>query len=171
MAERNNVVIQSAVTERPFTYQNRQFTNYEFKAQIEDAETPVKFQTTSKDLAEIITKEGVGSKVELEYTTTVKGDFTNRKVTQVYKDGTTLVTQKSSQGASYKSQGKSPDERASIERQVALKVTSEIYCHCTEAGTPFADKLFKDISKFCKHELGIDSPLVAAIKKEGGVEE
>ena len=171
MAERNNVVIQSAVTERPFTYKERPYINYGFTAQIEDAETPVKFQTTSKELAEIITKEGMGSKVELEYTTTVKGDFTNRKVTQVYKDGTTLVTQRSSQGGGYKSQGRSPDERASIERQVALKVTSEIYCHCTEAGTPFADKLFKDISKVCKKELGVDSPLVAEIKKQGGVEE
>ena len=99
-----------------------------------------------------------------------EGTFWNIKEAEITTEAP-KVEQKPRTEGTKQPYGRSPDERASIERQVALKVTSDVYCHCTEVGTPFADKLFKDISKVCKHELGIDSPLVAEIKKQGGVEE
>ena len=167
MAERNNVVIQSEVIERPFTYQNKSFVNYGFTALVEGAETPVKFQTTSKGMAEIITKEGIGSKVELEYTTVVKGDFTNRKVTQVYKDGTALVAPKSSQGGGARSYGKTPEEQASIERQVDKKITGEIYGYHIEKGVPFNKKLLDEIFKAVR---GLGKDLVEEAKKMGAVD-
>ena len=99
-----------------------------------------------------------------------EGDFWNVKTAEITTEAPKTEQKPRTEGTK-QPYGKSPDERASIERQVALKVTSEIYCHCTEAGILFDEPMFRKMCKVCKNELGLDSPLVAAIKKEGGVEE
>ena len=163
MTERNSVTIQSEIMERPFTYQGKEFTNYEFKAQIEDSETAVKFQSTSKDIAGVITQAGVGSKVELEYTTTVKGDFTNRKVAQVYREGRAQVAPKIP--GSTRSYGKTPEEQASIERQVDKYVTATIYGDHIEKGVPFNEKLMRQIFKVVE---SLGKSVVETAKKDYG---
>ena len=172
MTERSNVVIQSSVSERPFTYKDRPYTAYDFKALIEGEETAVKFQTTSKEMAGVITNEGVGGKVELEYATTVKGEYTNRKVTQIHKEGTALVAPKSPAGYAKQPYGKHSDKDSEVEstKRTALMQATLLYMHSTDAGVPFNKEAYIKICGVCKKELGLDSPLVEAVKKEGGVE-
>ena len=63
------------------------------------------------------------------------------------------------------------DSETESSKRCALMQATELYNYSRDSGTPFDKEQFIDISKVCKHELGLDSPLVAAIKKEGGVEE
>ncbi|KKK82539.1 hypothetical protein LCGC14_2802380 [marine sediment metagenome] len=63
----------------------------------------------------------VGEVLDADYETIVKGEYTNYKVVQVYKDGQPVF----SKGTGFKGgrggYGKSPEEREEISRAVALK--------------------------------------------------
>jgi hypothetical protein len=91
---------------------------------------------------------------------------------QVSRDGKyyMLATQsKSSENRPQKSYGKSPEETASIERQVRIKATVEVYNHCTEENTPFDKEIFNEIYNTCRTIMNKDG-LVGEAEKLGGKE-
>ena len=66
-----------------------------------------------------------------------------------------------------KSYGKTPEEQASIERQVDKYVTADIYGSHIEKGVPFNKKLLDEIFKAVR---GLGKDLVEEAKKLGAVE-
>jgi hypothetical protein len=83
------------------------------------------------------------------------------------KEESTSTTPETPKTASSKTYGKTPEEQASIERQVDKKVSAEIYGYHIERGVPFQGQLLSQIYKAVR---GLGKDLVEAIKKEGGVE-
>ena len=68
-----------------------------------------------------------------------------------------------------KSYARPPEEMESIERQVDKKNAVEIFCHVTDAGTPFDDGKLTEIYKVC-HSLG-RNPVVEEAKRQYGAKE
>ncbi len=75
--------------------------------------------TFSGKLFETIQK-GIGQTIEFDVETTSNGEYINRKVTQAYTGGQPIAVKKGFSGRT------SPEERASIETQVAVKLAVEL---------------------------------------------
>lgn len=95
-----------------------------------------------------------------------EGNFWNVKTAVITSEE--VVTEQKETKPTWKPSGKSPEEQASIERQVDKKNAVEIYCHVTEQGTPFDAEQLRKIFKACR-ALALD--IVEEAKKGYGAVE
>ena len=95
-----------------------------FKAQGPDGKE-LWFQTFRKSLFDAI-KAGVSIDADIEVKTEERNgtEYTNRQVSQIYRGGQPVAVKGQFQG--YRNSGKSPEEIASIEQQVAVKALTEL---------------------------------------------
>jgi len=84
----------------------------------------------------------------------------------VFKKKSTATATEVPKSASPRTYGKTPEEQASIERQVDKKITGEIYGYHIEKGVPFNKKLLEEIFRAVR---GLGALLEEA-KKLGAVE-
>ena len=75
-----------------------------------------------KDNSEVVDAIVVGEVLDADYETIVKGEYTNYKVVQVYRDGQPVFAKSGGFKGGRGGYGKSPEEREEIARAVALKV-------------------------------------------------
>ncbi len=74
-----------------------------------------------KDNSEVVDAIVVGEVLDADYETIVKGEFTNYKIVQIYKDGQPVFAKGGGFKGGRGGYGKSPEEREEISRAVALK--------------------------------------------------
>lgn len=97
----------------------RQTEKLSFKAN--DGQHDYGYFTFDSKLFPVI-QNGINQVIECDIETSVSGDFTNRKVIQAYVDGKPVSVKSSG----FMKRGSSPEERASIESQVAVKLAIEL---------------------------------------------
>ena len=74
-----------------------------------------------QDNSEVVDAIVVGEVLDADYETIVKGEYTNYKVVQVYKDGQPVFAKGGGFKGGRGGYGKSPEEREEISRAVSLK--------------------------------------------------
>ena len=113
-------------------------------------------------------KDSLPLKVKLEK----EGTFWNIKEAEITTEAPKTEQKPRTEGTK-QPYGKHSEKDSEVEssKRCALMQATDLYNYSRDSGTPFDKEQFIGICKVCKHELGIDSPLVAEIKKQGGVEE
>jgi len=96
-----------------------------FQAVVSDGKTvskPMEFKIFEETFDPYLVKDKI---FEADVDTTQKGEYTNRRILQIYIDGKPVKEAKKG----YPPRGKSLEERKSIEAQVAIKKASDLACY------------------------------------------